>query len=122
MTHRFIFDDLISFAAKLAGFSLFDHFWEEMKGTEEQILYYIGFFFKLYHYYKVIQLVLIVVHTKIRYFLSVCPLFFMLLRKSFLMLSAFPLYEGIKRRGKLDLVICYAPKSKNVNVMYYTFE
>ena len=45
MTQRFIFDDLISFAAKLAGFSLFDHFWEEMKGTEEQISYYIGFFF-----------------------------------------------------------------------------
>ena len=44
MTHRFIFDDLISFAAKLAGSSLFDHFWEEMKDTEEQMLYYGGFF------------------------------------------------------------------------------
>ena len=56
MTHRFIFDDLISFAAKLAGSSLFDHFWEEMKDTEEQMLYYGGFFFKLYHDYEVIQL------------------------------------------------------------------
>ena len=76
------------------------------------------FFLKLYHDYEVIQPLFKEGHTKIKH----CPLFFMLLRKSFLMLSAFPLYEGIKRMGKLDLVICNALKSKNINVMYHTFE